>query len=366
MKWSIRKLGILLLLCSLLLGACNNSANSEDNVELCKNVKIVAKMDSTDIAALEEQKNMYLINADDLRIVIAQYGSAQVPVSFYSKTRQAEVELKETTEIGRSKLATLKFYAYRPGEADFFKELTYDEMQKQPAIYEDDIRVMYSNLDEDFMAEVQMTSYSFQEQEMIPTEYKNHIEQLLLEKTANPPPVIIDCIWKVDMDGDGNVETIVSATNQYPKKYDPSSASVSDGVSGEYSNAELVDYHILSLFSETLSVEDLYEEINVTNLNDNHSIALSLAPFDAELASEAGNYYDLFQWSDSGEMILLPIYELMFYDGFGAFQIIICDINGDGLMDACTFVGELYPGFSVFIQNPDGSFGKPRTIYFPA
>ena len=107
-----------------------------------------------------------------MRVVFAQYGQAQVPVAFYcGQEFQAGYCDPQTLEpwdpmlsdgllVYEPELKNQMFYAYYPGEKEPFKAFTYDEMQWQTGDFDDELKVLYANTDQGFMAEVVQKSYS--------------------------------------------------------------------------------------------------------------------------------------------------------------------------------------------------------------
>ena len=129
-----------------------------------------------------------------------------------------------------------------------------------------------------------------------------------------------------------------------------------------YTEPEIIAYHVLTLFSDTLGVHDLYKSI--IHIEENSTMTLDRDMLEENEGMEIRKYFDLYLQDASGQTAVFPVYSSMDYDGIGAEQVIICDVNGDGLMDICTFIGKMYPGFTIFLQT-EQSLAAPFVQYFP-
>lgn len=308
----------------------------------------------------------------DSWVAFAQYGNGVIPISFFSKQISiAEYHggiagyrdkngLLDVFRVHEGDFIEQNFYAYKPNHGEFVEMMSYEDIFDQEIPFYQEVPLLYSNVPDGFMAEATKKSYTIEEQEDIPQAYFAHIDDLLERETEKLVPAVIQTIWQVDMDHDGQLESIVEGTNNAVSNDDDSL-----GDPTKYEDESIVAYQILTLYSNTVGIRDFYVNINVLDIGTGGTM---LSPLDLpeEDQSTAYSCYNLYLKDNTGEIVRFPLYTVGECFGMGADQLIVCDINGDGLYDICTFTGTEYPSFMIYLQTDDKDFNEPLIVVFPA
>lgn len=303
-----------------------------------------------------------------MRIVYAKYGSGLIPIAIFSdQLSLAQYHdgimgynepggLTQKLDENRSYLESQTFYAYTPNDSQPVKAISYNELLQQPPIpFNGQLSIIYSNIPAQFMEDVLLENYSVETQKNVPLEYRKYLQNMLESETQTPVPALIRNIWRVDLDGDRKYEDIVRGTNYFVETDEGGTFQTN------YPHEDIVRYQTLVLFSETLGIHELYKKI----VSDSATVSVDDTFEDGSKPSESG-YYSLFLFDSDNQTAAFRYYYLGDDYAYGSDQIIVCDINGDGLYDICTFTGSVYAAFKIFLQTEDHDFMEPLPIIFPA
>lgn len=197
----------------------------------------------------------------------------------------------------------------------------------------------------DFLADVQYTHYTIEEQENVPAAYQKYIRQKLRIAGQLDSPVIIQDVWEYDFDDDGKEEAFIFACNRdlrdNPETVPPEEM-LQSGLMGDYMYA--------LFYSETFLPIDFWAE------DWRFRDADSFVP-NPESSYESVEYFYLYDRQKHIRSFGYPSYYLR--PPLPFMQPIVCDLNNDGRYDFCLFCGKnnfSYAPCHIYLQNDDGEF----------
>lgn len=168
----------------------------------------------------------------------------------------------------------------------------------------------------DFLADVQYTHYTIEEQENVPTAYQKYVRQKLRTAGQLDSPVIIQDVWEYDFDGDGQEEAFIFSCNRDLRNKPetiPLEEMLQSGLMGEYT--------YMLFYSETfLPIDFLAEDWRFRSAD-------SFMP-NPEASYESVEYFYLYDRQKHIQSFGYASYYL--HPPMPFMQPIVCDLNNDG------------------------------------
>ena len=228
---------------------------------------------------------------------------------------------------------------------------------------DDEWRIITNNPSSDFMADVQHSSYTIDEQDQVPTVYREYIRQKAYTDGLVNVPIVVEEVWEFDFDNDGKKEAFIVANNYLP-------LSEENNVYRETRHYKAADPRQLpeegvGCYAYNLFYSETYLPIEF----DSSETALIHDCFYPTPEEDYPISQPIYAYDRTGQLGLYELWgsEAMYGDRLSppySFEPIICDLNGDGLYDFLIVERPHFTTVKVYLQNAHGEFNYIGGIVF--
>lgn len=228
---------------------------------------------------------------------------------------------------------------------------------------DDEWCIITNNPSPTFMADVQYSHYTIDEQDQVPAVYREYIRQKAYTDGLVHVPIIIEEVWEFDFDNDGKKEAFIVANNFLPW-------SEENNVYRETRHYKAADPRQLpeegvGCYAYNLFYSETYLPIEF----DSSKTALIHDSFYPTPEEDYPISQPIYVYDRTGQ---LGLYELWgseeMYSGVTSlpygFEPVICDLNGDGLYDFLIVEDLSFTHVKVYLQNTHGEFNYIGGIVF--